>query len=619
MSKKDKKDKNAKKLSKKEGKKLEKSEKKKDKQKAEKKAKKLAKKQAVAEVAAADEVELQKDTALTAAVADEMQVDATPAATIETVKTVVESEASAATEPEPKADSSTEPASAESFPDPKAALSAVRELERKLWCREYLIKISDFDGATVAPENGAAAREEAQGTLAAEHHELLCSEDSQAKVHELQRAIDAGLVGDSQAAAEARVLARDQREASAIPTEEAEAWTRLTCKAQAVWHKAKAANDWASFEPYVDQIVAECKRQAELMSPGCDPYDFWLDQNERGLNVAAFDAFCEQVKATVVPLVHEIGQRGQRPSMQVLRALVPEATQRAISLDLMQLVGLDLADTTLAYTEHPFSEGFARGDARIATHIYETDCLSNVFSIVHEAGHSMYELGVSPCFAYTALAGGTSMGIHESQSRFFENTIARRRSFMGPLLDVLRRHAPEIYGNVSEDELYRLVNIAQPSLVRTEADELTYPLHIMVRYEIERKLFAGEATAEDIPGLWKTYMLDYLGVPVTDNANGCLQDVHWSSGSFGYFPTYALGSAYDAQFVAAMETDGVDIDGACAAGDLAPVREWLRDRIWKWGRAKDAPELIQNACGAPFNATYYCDYLQQKFTSIYSL
>ncbi len=495
----------------------------------------------------------------------------------------------------------------------------VRKLERKLWCRSYLMKIAEFDGATVAPENGAAARAEAMGTLSGEYHKLLTKPASVERVAKLQQAVDKGLIDDPQLAAEARVLARDQREASAIPGDEAANWTRLTCESQAVWHKAKVANDWASFEPYIDRIVAELKHQAALIDPNRDPYDVWLDQHERGLDSAAFDTFCAQVQATVVPLVHEIGARGQQPDASFLHAHVSEAAQKAISLDLMRLVGLDLADTTLAFTEHPFSEGFAAGDARIATHIYEDDCLSNVFSIVHEAGHTIYELGVNPAYAYTALEGGTSMGIHESQSRFFENTIARSRAFMGPLLNVLRAHAPEVYNNVSEDELYRAANIATPSLIRTEADELTYPLHIMVRYRIERMLFAGEATAKDIPELWSRFMGEYLGIEVPDNTRGCLQDVHWSSGSFGYFPTYALGSAYDAQYAAAMAADGVDLGSACAAGDLAPVRAWLGDKIWRWGRSKDAPQLLQEAVGGPLDASFYCSYLQKKFSELYNL
>lgn len=492
-------------------------------------------------------------------------------------------------------------------------------LEGKLWTRSYLMKITEFDGATIAPENGAAARGETMAALAGEHHELLCSEDAVKLVNDLEDAVASGAVADPKLAAEVRTLARDQREARALPTEEVEAWSRLTCEADAVWHKAKVANDWASFEPYVDRIVEALKRQAAYLDDTRDPYDVWLDQYERGMDAAAFDRFFAQVRGTVVPLVRAIGERGEQPDAAFLTAHVDEARQRALSFDLMRLVGLDLADTCLAFTEHPFSEGFAVGDARVATHIYEDNLMSNVYSIIHEAGHAAYELGVDPAYARTCLEGGTSMGIHESQSRFFENTVGRSRAFMGPLLSLLRRHAPEVYGDVDEDALYRAVNIAMPSLVRTEADELTYPLHIMIRYEIERKLFAGEATAKDVPGLWRDLTRSYLGLEVPNDTLGALQDTHWSGGSFGYFPTYALGSAYDAQLVPAMERDGVDLAGACASGDLAAVRAWLKEKIWRWGRGKDAPELILGACGAPFDATFYCDYLSDKFSALYGL
>lgn len=492
-------------------------------------------------------------------------------------------------------------------------------LENKLWTRSYLMKIAVFDGATIAPENGAAARGDAMGALAGEHHELLTSEDAGALIAELETAVAAGELTDPQVVAEVRTLARDQREAVALPTEEVEAWSRLTCEADAVWHKAKGANDWTSFEPYVDRIVETLKRHAGYMDPTRDPYDVWLDQYERGMDAAVYDRFFEAVRQTVVPLVHAIGERGEQPNVPFLTAHVPDAVQRAMSFDLMKLVGLDLADTCLAFTEHPFSEGFAVGDARVATHIYEDNLLSNVYSVIHEAGHASYELGVNPAYARTCLEGGTSLGIHESQSRFFENTAGRSRAFMTPLLALLRKHVPEVYGSVSEDELYRAVNIATPSLIRTEADELTYPLHIMIRYDIERLLFAGEATAKDIPALWAQKTREYLGLDVPNDTLGCLQDTHWSGGSFGYFPTYALGSAYDAQYVPAMERAGVDLDAACAAGNLAPVRAWLRENIWQWGRGKDAGELVEAACGAPFDATFYCDYLAKKFVELYQL
>ena len=502
--------------------------------------------------------------------------------------------------------------------DTAATIADFKKLQHDLWVRSYLLHLAEWDGSTVAPPKGAAARGDAMGTLAGEHHKLLCGTPALETVAALQEAAERGEL-DAQTADELRVLARDQREAMAIPTEDEEAWTRLICEADAVWHRAKLADDWTSFEPYVQRIVDMLKDRAARMDASRDPYDVLLDQYERGLTREGFDAFCTAVKGAVVPVLHEIVARDEQPKPEFLAAHVPAPAQMDLSYDLMRLVGLDMDAAALAQTEHPFSDSAAAGDARIATHIYEDNLISNVYSMIHESGHAIYEQQVDPAYAGTALAGGTSMGVHESQSRFFENTIGRSRAFMGPLLALLRRHVPDVYGDVSEDELYRAVNIARPSLIRTESDELTYPLHIMVRYEIERALFAGDATAHDIPALWDKLMREYLGVEVPCDRDGCLQDTHWSGGSFGYFPTYALGSAYDAQFVPAMERDGVDLAGACATGDLAPVRSWLRDKIWRHGRAKDAPELIRGACGAPFDATYYCDYLVNKFSELYRL
>lgn len=511
------------------------------------------------------------------------------------------------------------PASGTAAESLSARVDALRSLESELWLRQYLMRVTEFDGETVAPANGAAARADAMEALSAEHHELLTSKKSVALVHALEADVACGRVPQVQVRDELRVLARDQREACAIPTEEAAAWTRLTCEAAAVWHKAKLANDWKSFEPYLEKVVETLKRHAGYLNPGADPYDVWLDQYERGLSAKSFDAFAAQVKNTVVPLVHEIQENGKQPRASWRNKFVSTEAQRGISLDLMRLVGLSLDDVALAYTEHPFSTGFALGDSRIATHIYENDCLSNVFSIIHESGHSIYDLSVNPNYRRTCLAEGTSMGIHESQSRFFENVIGRSRAFMKPLLAVLRKHAPDVYGRVGEQMLYRVVNTAQPSLIRTEADELTYPLHIMVRYEIERMLFSGEAKVRQVPELWNKLTQEYLGIKVPDDTHGCLQDTHWACGAMGYFPTYALGSAYDAQFLAAMERDGVHVDAAAKAGDLEPVRAWLGNHIWQYGRSKDADELIRDATGESFDPKYYCDYLNNKFRALYKL
>ena len=333
-----------------------------------------------------------------------------------------------------------------------------------------------------------------------------------------------------------------------------------------------------------------------------------------------------RIRRENIPIEHRKGPKKEHGrNLKIFAKLfadgtMPDERQKFyFARELMDVVGLDPQASVLACVEHPFTNGMAPGDVRITTHIYENNLLSNVFSVIHEAGHAIYEQNVDPVYAYTVLGTGSTMGIHESQSRFFENIVGRSRAFMDPLLAVLRRHAPEVYGNVSADQLYRAANIALPQLIRTEADELTYPLHIMIRYDIERMLFAGEATAQDIPALWNKYTKEYLGLEVPTDTVGCLQDTHWSGGSFGYFPSYALGSAYGAQMAPAMAADGVDLDAACASGDLEPVRGWLREKIWRWGAGKDAPELIQGACGAPFDATFYCDYLHHKFSDLYGL
>ena len=493
-----------------------------------------------------------------------------------------------------------------------------RRLQRDRWMRDYAMRILSFDGATVAPANGAAARGEALGFLSEEFHRLITGADAQALVAALQRAQAAGQL-DEQTAYELRCFARDQREALAVPAEEEAAWTRLVCEADAVWHRVKPTGDWEAFAPYVDRMVDALRRRAKRLKPAADPYDVMLDLYERGASQESLDAFFAQVRESVVPLVAAIVQKGEQPAAPFRNAFGGHAEQLALSRDLMDLLRLKADGAALAETEHPFSEGFAAGDVRVATHIYENDILSNAYSVLHETGHALYEQNVDPAYDATCLMGGTSMGVHESQSRFMENMVGRSRAFMEPLLALLKKHFPEAYGAVTADELYRAANIAQPSLVRLEADELTYPLHIMIRYEIERLLFSGEAAAADVPRLWARLTKQYLGLEVPNNTVGCLQDTHWSGGDFGYFPSYALGSAYAAQFAYAMRADGVDLGGACASGDLAPVNAWLGEKIWRWGRAKDADELIQGACGSAFDARCYCDYLSEKFSALYDL
>ncbi len=500
--------------------------------------------------------------------------------------------------------------------DPTSDLAALDALELKLFARRYAMGDINFNGETIDPPKGAPARGEALAILSEEAHELLCAPEVGEVLERL--AAHAELLDDTHAH-QVRVLTRDREQSISVPAREEADYTRLVSEAGDVWHRAKLANDWASFEPYVDRIVETMRRFAGYKDPARDPYDVWLDEFEIGTSRAFYDRFFDQVKECVIPLVADVCAKGWQPSLDSFRGHFDAAKQWELARDIVELEGLDMDALVIGKTEHPFTDSLVSSHAFIASHVHEDDVISNVYSMLHEGGHALYEQGVNPAYDYTSLKGGVSMGIHESQSRFFENYVGRSEAFAAPLLGLLQRRFPEQLGSVNPHEFYLAVNRAEPSLIRTEADELTYALHIVIRYEIEQLLFSGEAKACDVPRLWAERYKGYLGVEVPDDRRGALQDTHWGGGMFGYFPTYALGSAYGAQYRDKMVEEGMDFDGLCAAGDLAPIRAWLAERIWQFGRAKDPNDLILGACGEPFDASHFTRYLTDKFTTIYGL
>lgn len=500
--------------------------------------------------------------------------------------------------------------------NPRADVAALDSLERTLFSLRYALDEIGSLGPVIDPPKATGERGEALAELERARVEALCAPDVGDVLERLAAVPE--LLSETQRA-QVRVLTRDRDALVRIPTDEQAAFSRLTCEAEDVWRRAKAANDWASFEPYLDRIVEARLRMAAARDGSRDPYDVWLDEYEPGCDAAFYDRFFSQVKDCVVQLLADCVASRHQPGRACVEGRFDEGRQWELARDLVALEGVDEGALWLGRTEHPFTGGPSTGFVLIASHAYEEDVLSNVFSMLHEGGHALYEQGVDPAYRFTSLKGGTSMGMHEAQSRFFENLVGRSEAFAPTLLAALRRRFPGQFGRVTPRQLYLAENRAEPGLVRTEADELTYPLHILVRYEIERALFSGEAKAADVPRLWAEKYRAYLGVEVPDDTRGALQDTHWSGGDFGYFPTYALGSAYGAQLKHAMVADGVDFDGACAAGELAPIRAWLGEKIWRWGRSKDSAELIEGACGEPFTPAHYTDYLTEKFSVLYRL
>jgi len=282
------------------------------------------------------------------------------------------------------------------------------------------------------------------------------------------------------------------------------------------------------------------------------------------------------------------------------------------------VLGLDRNYCGIAETEHPFTTNFNNKDVRITTHYYENDLVSSMYSVIHEGGHALYELGADDQYNFTALQGGVSMGIHESQSRFYENLIGRSRAFIHAIFPKVKELFPQQLADVDEKMFYRAVNKAQPSLIRTAADELTYANHIMIRYELEKQLIAGSLEIKDVPAAWNKLYKEYLGVDVPNDTQGCLQDTHWAGGMIGYFPSYALGSAYGAQMIAKMQEDLGDIYADVAKGDLSKVTAWLKEKIHCHASFKKPGALFEEVCGK-FDATYYTDYLTKKYTELYGL
>ena len=402
-----------------------------------------------------------------------------------------------------------------------------------------------------------------------------------------------------------------------IPAEEYVAYSVLMNDAQAVWEKAKNENDFDAFAPYLEKIVAYNIKFAGYYHPEMAPYDALLNEYEEGLNTATLDVFFARLREVIVPLLAKI-REAEPIDDSFLYKYYPIARQREFSDYLMEVMGIDRGRCGIAETEHPYTMNFNNKDVRITTHYYENNLVSSMFSVIHEGGHALYELGADDSYNYTVLSGGVSMGIHESQSRFYENIIGRSLPFVRCIFPKLKEFFPEQLEGVDAEMFYRAINKAEPGLIRTEADEVTYSLHIMVRYEIEKQLIGGTLKVADVPGEWNRLYADYLGVEVPDNAHGCLQDSHWSGGSIGYFPSYALGSAYGPQMLKKMEQDLGDIRADVEKGDLSRVTGWLREKIHRHASFIKPGELFTSVCGE-FDAKYYTDYITEKYTGLYRL
>ena len=480
---------------------------------------------------------------------------------------------------------------------------------------QHAMGLFGWDAETLAPEKSLEKTAKTIGILSSEYFSTLVNPEVKELLEELKGAED--LTEVQKAVVEK--MAEDVRNLEVIPPEEYQAYSELTSRSTAVWAKAREENDFTSFCPVLKEIITYQKKFAGYMAKeGQKKYDALLEQYEKGFGMEQLDEFFGMLKKEIVPLLREVSRKNDTIDKSMIFRDYPVEKQKEFCAFLAEYIGFDGEKGTIAESAHPFTIGFHNDDVRITNHFFPNNLESAIFSVIHEGGHGIYEMGVSDEVTQTCVGGGASCGMHESQSRLFENIIGRSKEFWAPIYGKLQDTYPEQLRDVSLDAFYHAVNKAQASLIRTEADELTYCLHIMVRYEAEKKIFEEDYPAEELPKLWNQLYEEYLGVVPKNDAEGILQDIHWSQGSFGYFPSYALGNAFASQIYHQMEQD-LDMKKLLAEGNFEEIDGYLRTHIHQYGASRTTKRLLKDLTGEEFNPEYYFSYLKNKYKEIYQL
>ena len=478
--------------------------------------------------------------------------------------------------------------------------------------------LCEWDQETMMPPAGADGRVEQVGALSA----VLHAHRTDPRVGEWLSKVDDREL-DERGRANMRRVRRDFERASRIPARLAEEIARTTSKAQGVWAKARAADDFAAFAPILERVVALRREEAAVLTPsreaagGADPYDALLDDYEPGMHTADLAAMLDGLRPALVSLRERIAERENGPA---LSGRYDTRVQMEVAGEICDAFGYSRERGRLDLSTHPFSMGLGADDVRITTRTDEADPFNCLYSTAHEIGHALYEQGLpgrgEPERALEPSAGYVSMGVHESQSRLWENQIGRSRAFCEWLHPRMRF---EGYDLSDADALYRCVNRVETGFIRTEADEVHYNLHVMLRFDLERRLVAGTLEVADLEAAWNERFRRDFGLDVPRPSLGVLQDVHWSVGLFGYFPTYTLGNVFAAELFAAMRADLGDIDAMCRAGELSPVLDWLRERIHRRGAHLPPMALMEEAIGHAPTPAPLVEYLEAKFGALYDL
>lgn len=497
----------------------------------------------------------------------------------------------------------------------ETTVAAFREYTDKIVAFTHFQSIVWYDSITSMPKGSRESWNKKIALMGSEIFKMKTS-DELAKMIEYLSEHESEL--DEITAAMVRCEKREYEKLKCVPAEFSRKKRESELKAQMAWEKAKNANDFAAFAPYLEENIKLTKEYANYIAAGKDPFDALLDASEPGINAEILDDYFAKLRSRIVPLLKKITESSKKINVEFLSRPVCLKTQRKISELMMKGIGYDLNRGELRETEHPFCSSYGKYDSRITTRYHENRFTGSLFAVLHECGHAMYEQNKDDKIANTVLDQGVMGAMHEAQSRFYENYVGRSREFINYIFDDLKAILGDDFKDVDVDMFFEGVNAVEPGLIRVQADELLYSLHVMVRYEIERMFIKGDVKVSDLPKIWNEKIKEYIGIKVPDDKRGVLQDVHWGMGLIGYFPSYSLGSAYGAQLLASMKKD-MKFEEEVSKGNIAAISDWLTNKVHKYGRMYLPQEVLQMATGETFKPDYYIEYLESKFSELYQL
>ena len=483
------------------------------------------------------------------------------------------------------------------------------------------LTLLEWDQETLAPLEAEEYTSKVVGELSDSYMQAMVNEEVQKELETLSsEKEEKGLTENEKAI-------RDEwkkiyKELKDIPKEEYKAYSALVSRAGGIWAKAKEKDDFQAFLPTLKEILeykirfATYRKKNNKEDKKKELYDILLEDYEPGFTMEILDQFFSQIKEELVPFLKEITEKCKKVDKSYNEKFYPAEKQEEFCRWLAGYEGFDFNRGVIGESAHPFTTNLHNHDVRISNHYYENNLESAIFSVIHETGHALYEMGIADELALTPLGTGTSMGMHESQSRFWENIVGRSQAFWTPIYPKLQENFPEQLASVDLEQFIRGINKIEPGLIRTEADELSYSLHILVRYELEKRLINGSCKGEDLEECWADLYEEYLGIRPQRASEGVLQDIHWACGDFGYFPSYALGTAVAAQLYAYMK-DNMPLETYLEEGNLVPIREFLKSHIYQYGKKKTTNEILKEITGEEFSATYYIKYLKEKYCKLY--